>query len=134
LQLPLTIQHAALVFVGGGVGSLLRYGVGRWLINQAENGFPLGTFVANSIGCFVIGLAIAGVAKVSGHPNWSVLIVTGFCGGFTTFSSFAYEQVLMLERSMYPLFWLYLMSSVGAGIGATLLGMYLVRSTFTPLS
>ena len=77
------------VFIGGGLGSVLRYIIGRYL-NQTGSGFPLGTFTANILGSLLIGIIIGLAAKNNTlSQNQTLLLATGFCGGFTTFSTFA---------------------------------------------
>ena len=80
------------VFIGGGLGSVLRYIISRYL-NQTGSGFPLGTFTANILGSLLIGIIIGLAAKNNTlSQNQTLLLATGFCGGFTTFSTFAYEN------------------------------------------
>jgi fluoride exporter len=94
------LQNYILVFVGGGLGSICRFAVGRWL--NYNSTFPLGTFVANVFGCFLIGCIIAYLQKNSHNSTeWTLLLATGFCGGFTTFSTFAYENNLLLKSGNY---------------------------------
>lgn len=83
------LKNLILIFVGGGAGSVLRYALGRWL--NTGNVLPWGTLTANLLGSFLIGLVLAYAGK---HENqWMVfLFAVGFCGGFTTFSGFAFEN------------------------------------------
>ena len=81
-----------LVFLGGGLGSSLRYGLGKYL-NSAATGFPYGTFAVNIIGSLLVGTILVIAAKNDSiSQNTMLLIDTGFCGGFTTFSAFFYEN------------------------------------------
>ncbi len=84
------------VSTGALVGSLLRWQAGLWL-NQRWSGFPLGTLLVNGVGGLVIGIALVWFER---RPNevWRLLVVTGFCGGFTTFSAFTGESLLLLQR------------------------------------
>lgn len=84
------------VSVGGVAGSLLRWQAGLWL-NARWSGFPLGTLLVNCIGGVVIGLALAWFQR-SPHDVWRLLVITGFCGGFTTFSTFTGESLMLLQR------------------------------------
>lgn len=79
------------IFIGGGLGSLARYGFSKWL-GVLANGFPIGTLVANLAACLVIGM-VAGIfyQKTDVNPVLKGLIITGFCGGFSTFSTFSFE-------------------------------------------
>ena len=94
----LWLQFAA-VAVGSVVGSLLRWGAGLWL-NGRWSGFPLGTLFVNCVGGFVIGAALFWLER---FPNelLRLLLVTGLCGGFTTFSAFSAESLIMLQRGEF---------------------------------
>jgi CrcB protein len=93
------------VCVGGSVGCLLRWVLGMWLNSQTPV-VPMGTLAANLIGAYVVGVAVAFFAlNKSLEPAWRYLVITGFCGGLTTFSSFSAEVVLLLrqDRVMWAL-------------------------------
>ena len=83
------MKQFLLVFLGGGFGSGLRYIIGKYL-NSTETGIPYGTFAANIIGSLLIGIILGLAAKNDAlSQNQTLLLATGFCGGFTTFSTFA---------------------------------------------
>jgi fluoride exporter len=92
---------ALAVFGGAGVGACLRWVLGLWL-NPLLPGMPLGTLAANLLGGLLVGVATAGLAQLS-HlaPEWRLLLVTGFLGGLTTFSTFSAEVVSMLVRHQW---------------------------------
>jgi CrcB protein len=93
------------VCVGGTVGCLLRWGLGVWL-NSQPSAVPMGTLAANLIGGYIVGIAFAFFAlNKTLEPAWRLLVITGFCGGLTTFSSFSAEVVLLLrqERVMWAM-------------------------------
>lgn len=99
--------------IGSAFGAWLRWGLGLWL-NPALPELPLGTLSANLVGGYLIGLAVAFFAHYPGlSPEWRLLIITGFLGGLTTFSTFSAETVTLLLRGQYA--W-------GAGIIAAHLG------------
>ena len=115
------------VFVGGGFGSVLRYVIGKWL-NNTENGIPYGTFVANILGSLLIGVILGYAAKNNAlSQNSTLLLATGFCGGFTTFSAFAYENHIFLKSGDFTSFALYTIASFVVGFLAVFAGMYLVK-------
>ncbi len=86
------------VVVGGSIGCLLRWFLGLWFSGSGSV-IPLGTLTANLVGGYIIGVAVAYFALNNTlAPEWRLLIITGFCGGLTTFSSFSAEVVLMLRQ------------------------------------
>lgn len=116
-----------LVFIGGGFGSVLRFLIGKWL-NCSENGIPYGTFAANIIGSLLIGIILGLAAKnESISESQTLLLATGFCGGFTTFSSFAYENHVFLKSGDFTSFAFYTIASFVIGFLAVFGGIYLVK-------
>ena len=121
------MKHILLVFFGGGIGSVLRYLIGKWL-NSSSNGVPYGTFMANILGSLLIGV-ILGLASKNNSLTQSqtLLLATGFCGGFTTFSTFAYENHVFLKSGDFTSFALYTIGSFIIGFLAVFLGIFLVK-------
>jgi len=116
-----------LVFVGGGLGSSLRYILGKFL-NSSASGIPYGTFAANILGSLLIGIILGMAAKHEGiSQNTMLLVATGFCGGFTTFSTFAYENHVFLKNGDFGLFALYTIGSFIVGFTAVFFGIWLVK-------
>jgi len=114
-----------LVFVGGGIGSVCRYAMATWLQKSLPGPFPVGTFFVNLLGCFVIGLVGAlGRERAAIPPEARIFIMVGILGGFTTFSSFAWESLGLLavrdllRASLY----------VGGSVFCGLLGAFLGRA------
>lgn len=121
------MKHLLLVFLGGGAGSVLRYIFGKFL-NNAESGIPYGTFAANILGSLFIGLILGWAAKNEAiSQNTLLLLATGFCGGFTTFSTFAYENHVFLKNGDFGLFALYTIASFAIGFLAVFLGIWLIK-------
>ncbi|WP_055445490.1 fluoride efflux transporter CrcB [Lacinutrix himadriensis] len=121
------MKNLLLVFVGGGFGSVLRYIIGKYL-NNSENGIPYGTFLANILGSLLIGFILGYALKNNSlSSNQTVLLATGFCGGFTTFSTFAYENHLFLKSGDFTSFAIYTIASFVLGFLAVFLGMFLAK-------
>ncbi|WCO03651.1 fluoride efflux transporter CrcB [Psychroserpens ponticola] len=121
------MKQLILVFIGGGLGSVLRFIIGKYL-NNAENGIPYGTFAANIIGSLLIGIILGMAAKNNTlTSNQTLLLATGFCGGFTTFSTFAYENHIFLRSGDFTSFAIYTIASFIVGFLAVFFGMYLVK-------
>ncbi|MDC6352474.1 fluoride efflux transporter CrcB [Zeaxanthinibacter sp. PT1] len=116
-----------LIFIGGGIGSVLRYLIGKSL-NPYFTHFYLGTFLVNILGCLIIG-AVLGYTLKSEYlnPQLTFLLVAGFCGGFTTFSSFAFEQYELLRNGAFLQFALYILASLATGLAAVAAGFWIVR-------
>ncbi|MBL4746879.1 MAG: fluoride efflux transporter CrcB [Flavobacteriaceae bacterium] len=120
------MKHFLLIFIGGGFGSMARYAVGKWL--NTDNSIPYGTMLANVLGCFIIGLVMGYILKSnSSHQNLALLIGTGFCGGFTTFSTFALENQTLLKNGDFLHFFYYAFGSILLGFFAVFLGIFLTR-------
>jgi fluoride exporter len=125
------LMHPALVAVGGGAGAVARFWVGRWVaelqLRHGGVGFPWGTFAINVSGSALLGLLAAWCA---GHPErrvWYVLLGTGVCGGFTTFSTFSVEALELLREERVGAALLYTLGSVAAGVAAAAVAMRAVR-------
>lgn len=121
------MKELFLVILGGGAGSGLRYLIGKYL-NPMVDGFFLGTFLVNVLGCLFIGL-LFGLSIRSGtsNPAQTALLASGFCGGFTTFSTFGLELFMQLKEGSYIPFVTYTMASLVVGILAVFLGFWLAR-------
>lgn len=121
------VKQLLLVFLGGGTGSIARFLVSKYL-NNPNNGIPYGTFTANILGSFFIGI-ILGLALRNNtlSENTVLLLATGFCGGFTTFSTFAYENHVLLRTGDFISFFIYTISSFVVGFLLVFLGMWLVK-------
>ncbi len=121
------MKQLVLVFVGGGFGSIARFVLSKYF-NSTENGIPYGTLLANVIGSLLIGV-ILGLAMKNDtlSQNQTLLLATGVCGGFTTFSTFAYENHVLLKSGDFTSFFIYTIASFALGFAAVFLGMYLVK-------
>ena len=116
-----------LVFLGGGLGSGLRYLV-TITMNQYSKVLPFGTFTVNMLGCLLIGLILGYAQKENTlTSNQTLLLATGFCGGFTTFSAFANENLELIKNGELFNFSFYTIGSVLIGILAVFIGFYLTN-------
>jgi len=121
------LKQLILVFLGGGFGSVLRFIIGKWL-NNSNTGIPYGTFAANIIGSLLIGVILGMAAKNETlSQSQTLLLATGFCGGFTTFSTFAYENHVFLKSGDFMSFAIYTVASFVIGFLAVFLGLFLVK-------
>jgi len=112
-----------MVLVGGGSGALLRYIFGTAIMQRFGGRFPLGTFVINVSGSFLIGLLMTILTgRLRPHPYWRLLLVVGFLGGYTTFSSFEYETLQAARQGSKWLASLNVIGSVTLGYLAVWLG------------
>ena len=116
-----------LVFLGGGLGSGLRYFI-TISMNQYSKVLPFGTFTVNTLGCLLIGLILGYAQKENTlTSNQTLLLATGFCGGFTTFSAFANENLELIKNGEIFNFSVYTTGSVLIGILAVFIGFYITN-------
>ena len=115
------------VAVGGALGSLARYGLNVWLTERLASRFPWGILAANTIGCLLIGVAYGLLLNHPQRPFWAALCITGFLGGFTTFSTFALDTVLAGRAGDWPVALGNIAASLVLGLAAAVLGLLLVR-------
>ncbi len=113
-------KSCVIVGCGGAIGSVARYSVSMLMPMT----FPVSTVVVNIVGCFILGYLTSLFAKNRISPLFILCLGTGFCGGFTTFSTFASETVSLLQTSV-PMAFAYLMLSGALGIGASFVGIKL---------
>jgi fluoride exporter len=121
------MKIALIIFAGSGAGGVMRYFIQKFFVDAGFIAFPAGTFVVNIAGCFLIGLFEALAAKNNIiSPEWRLALTTGLCGGFTTFSTFANENINLLHNGDYLHFSIYLILSIMLGLGAVVLGNYAI--------
>ena len=113
--------------LGAAIGAWLRWGLGLWL-NPALPELPLGTLSANLIGGYLVGLAVAFFMQHPGlSPEWRLLIITGFLGGLTTFSTFSAETVTLLLRGQYAWGSAIIVTHLGGSLLMTVLGIQSIK-------
>ena len=122
------LKEIIAVFIGGGIGSVLRFMVNK-IEFISENNIPYPTLISNILGCFILGLVLGYFLK-NENPN-SILFVfltVGVCGGFTTFSSFSYENLELLENGQIFTFLTYMFGSLVVGMISVYSGTYLFKT------
>ena len=128
---PSPIAASAMVFVGGGAGAVLRHQLGRaltaWLGPGTVTAFPWATLTVNVSGSLAMGLLAGWLARHGGGEHWRLLVGVGLLGGFTTFSSFSLELMLLVERGQGGLAFAYAAISVLAGLTGLYVGLIVMR-------
>ena len=121
------VKSFLIVGIGGALGTILRFTTAK-LLSSYQLHFPIATFAVNIIGCFLIGLFL-GIAEKNEwmQGNMLLFLATGFCGGFTTFSSFAVENVLLAEKQFFSTALCYSIASLALGILACKGGFLLTK-------
>ncbi|WP_159947880.1 fluoride efflux transporter CrcB [Rhizobium sp. 18065] len=123
------MYHVALVAIGGAIGSALRYLTGMAALRLMGPNFPWGTLTVNIVGSFAIGLLSHVImTRFGASEALRLLMITGVLGGFTTFSAFTLDAIVLAERGAIVMPLVYVVSSVALSIGAALLGLGLARS------
>ena len=122
-------MEAVWIGIGGALGANARYLVGRFAVERFGAGFPYGTLVINLTGCLLIGVVMAVLSERGvTSQTWRLLLVVGLLGGYTTFSSFAYESVALLEQGRVVRLAVYLLLSNAGGLAACALGLFGTRA------
>lgn len=128
-----TMARLSLIFLAGGLGCVLRYGVAGWVQRLGGGSFPLGTLVVNVAGCLALGfLASLFTGPVLLRDEYRLAIVVGLLGGFTTFSTFGYETVRLADSGQFGLAALNLILSNSAGLVAAWLGARFAVALYGP--
>lgn len=116
------MQAFLIVGAGSFIGGMLRFAISRWVQIKMLSTYPFGTFTVNMIGCFIIGLVMGYSERFNISLELRLLLATGFCGGFTTFSAFSIETMAMFRDGQIVPAFLYIVGSVIVGLVAVFLG------------
>ncbi|MEP3233159.1 MAG: fluoride efflux transporter CrcB [Hyphomicrobiales bacterium] len=125
------MAHLLYVALGGAIGASLRHLSGLAALRLLGSGFPYGTFFVNVVGSFLMGVLIAWLTRKGANvgPEWRLLLATGVLGGFTTFSAFSLDAVLLWERGESGAAIGYVIGSVALSLLALMAGLMLVRAS-----
>lgn len=122
------LQNMMLIGAGGFLGSVMRYGSNQMMVKLFDSTHPIGTFFVNIAGSFLIGLVLGMFEKgAMMSMNWKLFLAVGFCGGFTTFSAFALENMNFLQSQQFMLSFLYVGLSLILGLAAVYFGFWIAK-------
>jgi CrcB protein len=122
------MNNIFLIAIGGALGSISRYGCQKWIYYHYPHPFPFGTFAVNITGSLLIGL-LFGLIERNNYlsPEWRILLITGFCGGYTTFSTFSFETLSLLREGQFLYAITYVLLSVLVGLLAVWGGVFIIK-------
>jgi CrcB protein len=117
-----------LIGIGGFLGANARYLVGGWIAERYGTSFPYGTLIINVSGSFILGFFLVFISeRLLVHPNWRLFVAIGFLGAYTTFSTFSFESLALIQERSYLLALTNVVGSVVLGLIAALVGMVIAR-------
>ncbi len=116
------------IALGGALGAVARYGLGGWAQQRLGSGFPWGTLIINITGSILLAFLIQLLESLAARPEWRGFLAIGFCGAYTTFSTFSYESIRLLQGGQFSRALLYMGGSVLISLYGTLLGFRIAAS------
>ncbi|TXS95765.1 fluoride efflux transporter CrcB [Parahaliea maris] len=122
------MKYLVFIALGGAGGAVSRYLLSNWVHSLWEGRWPLGTLLVNTLGSLTIGLLFVLIERQVVHPDWRGVLMVGFLGAFTTFSTFSLETITLLEAGEYFHAFGYVLVSVVACVLAAGVGIWLMRS------
>lgn len=122
------LKTLLLIGSGGFLGTVSRYLLSRYISLQWPHAFPFGTFTVNILGCLLIGIVMGLTFQSALSPQNRLVLATGFCGGFTTFSTFSLEMFEIYQKGQWAVSFAYMAASVIFGLIALWLGFWIVKS------
>lgn len=129
LPYSMKLLHISVVAIGGGGGAVLRYLLGGWISDRTGPAFPWGTLIINATGSFVLCLlATLALERFTLSRTWFVALGVGFCGGYTTFSTFSYETLRLAAEGSWARAGINVLASVGAALVSGALGIVVGRA------
>jgi len=118
------MKNLIVIGAGGAIGAVGRHLLGALVVRHVNWGFPMSTFLVNLSGCFFIGILYGIATRYAWLTmEWRLFLITGICGGYTTFSSFSFESISLVRQGNYSYFFLYVIGSVILGLLATVAGI-----------
>ncbi len=123
----MNLKNIMLVILGSAMGGAMRYWISGWVQQFNNTKFPAGTFTVNLLGCFLLGMILEAASKSNDTFQIKILLITGFCGGFTTFSAFSLENLELIRNGNLTMAIVYAFTSVLMGIFAVWGGIALLK-------